>query len=122
MKTKRGRRRSRRRSKSPSRPKIPTFSGKEDNWSSFVFQFERVANCQDWSHQKKGSRLIDCLTARQKEEESIEDFVQRVYFLTLDSHPEAHQCMTDEIAVEVFLHGSKDKHAAEITMEKEPRN
>jgi hypothetical protein len=142
---------------------MPTFTGKEDKWSSFVFQFERIANRQDWSHRKRGSRLIDCLsgraleyavrlklqdyddlvvnlkrrfdikdppsvarrnmlTARQKEEESIENFAQRVYFLTLDAHPEARQCTIDEIAVEVFLRGCKDKHAAEITMEKEPHN
>ena len=153
----------RQRSKSPTRPKMPTFSGKENNWESFIYQFDRIAERQGWSNAKKGSRLVDSLsdraleytvklrlveygdlvrclerrfnvkdppsvarrrvtTARQKEDESIEDFSQRIYFLTADAYPEARQRTVNEIAVESFLRGCRDKHAAEITLDKEPVN
>jgi hypothetical protein len=140
-----------------------TFKGKDNNWESFIFQFDRVAARQGWSNAKEGSRLVDSFSdralefavklrlteyqelvrcqerrfnekdppsvahrkvtsARQKEDKSIEEFSQRIYFLTVDAYPEARQRTINEISVEAFLRGCRDKHAAEVSLEKEPQN
>lgn len=59
--------------------------------------------------------------AKQREDESLEAFSQRVHFLTLDGHPDAGENAQQQIAVEAFLIGAKDKRAAEAVMDKEPR-
>jgi hypothetical protein len=135
------------------------FSGKGDNWTTFVFQFERFARWYEWSEQKKAEKLVDCLSdkvleyavrldlegyvdlkknlarrferkdapavarrklsyIRQDESEAPEEFSQRVYFLSWDTHPNAPQDTIDEISVEVFLRGCRDKRAAEAVLEK----
>ena len=157
------RRQARRRSKSPPRPKMPTFSGEENDWESFIYQFDRIAARQGWDTAKKGSRLIDCLSgcaldyvvkhqlsgycelvrclerrfnvkdppsaarrqvslASQTEDESIEEFSQRIYSLTVDAYPKARRSTVDDIAVEAFLKGCRDKPSAEVTLDKEPRS
>lgn len=57
---------------------------------------------------------------RQREDETLEGFSQRVHFLTLDGHPEANDPTVQQIAIEAFLLGCKDKRAAETVMEREP--
>jgi hypothetical protein len=62
------------------------------------------------------------ISARQREDETLEEFSQRVHFLTLEGHPDANQATLQQIAVESFLVGCKDKRAAETVMEKDPKN
>jgi hypothetical protein len=62
------------------------------------------------------------IVAIRREEEAREDVAQRVHFLLLDAHPEVCESTMNEIAVEVFLRGSKDNHAAEVAMENDPLN
>ena len=154
--------RSRTRSKSPARRKLPTFSGgKDDSWRNFHYQFERQATQLGWNREKMGDRLIDCLdgqalgyvvrmgihdyhevvtalkerfecrdppsvarrkvvTSKQREEESLQDFGQRVYFLTLDAHPTAKTETHNQIAVDIFLRGCRSKRAAEVVIDKNP--
>lgn len=57
---------------------------------------------------------------RQKEDESIEQFSQRVHFLTLDAYEDAGSKTIHQMAVEAFLRGCKEKEAARAAMEKEP--
>ncbi len=60
-------------------------------------------------------------TIRQREDESLEEFSQRVHFLAMDGHPEAGESTQQQIAVESFLIGCKEKRAAEVVMEREPK-
>ena len=59
---------------------------------------------------------------KQTVDESVEDFSQRVHFLTLEGHPEATQKTIDVLSVEAFHRGCRDKRAAENSMNKKPRN
>lgn len=59
--------------------------------------------------------------ARQREDETLEEFSQRVHFLAMDGWPEAGDITQQQIAVEAFLIGCRDKRAAEVVMEREPR-
>jgi hypothetical protein len=43
---------------------MPTFSGKERNWDSFIYKFDRIADRQEWRDSRKLSCLIDCLSDR----------------------------------------------------------
>lgn len=58
--------------------------------------------------------------ARQREDESLSDFLQGVHFLALKGLPGANPDTLHQIAVESFLIGCKDKRAAEVVMGKEP--
>lgn len=60
-------------------------------------------------------------SVRQREDETLEEFSQRVHFLAMDGHPNAGESTQQQIAVEAFLIGCKDKRAAEVVMEREPR-
>jgi hypothetical protein len=59
---------------------------------------------------------------RQNEDESIEDYSQRVLSTTNDAYPDAPEKIVNEIAVEVFLRGLREKRVAEIVLEKSPTN
>jgi competence ComEA-like helix-hairpin-helix protein len=58
---------------------------------------------------------------KQKEEESLEQFSQRTYFLTLDGYSTAGDKTIQQLSIETFLRGCRDKEAAKAAMEKEPR-
>ena len=62
------------------------------------------------------------MSIRQKEGENLEEYSQRVQFLCMDGHPEAREETIDQIAVEAFLRGCRDKDAAKSAMEKNPRS
>ena len=57
---------------------------------------------------------------RQKEDETVEQFSQRVHFLTLDAYEDAGDKYIHQMAIEAFLRGCREKEAARAAMEKEP--
>lgn len=57
---------------------------------------------------------------KQLENENVEEFAQRVYFLALDGYESCEENMIEEIATETFLRGCRDKEATMMTMDKEP--
>lgn len=59
---------------------------------------------------------------RQKEEETFEEFSQRVHFLAMEGLPKANDSTVDQMAVEAFLRGCKDKEAAHLAMEMNPKS
>ena len=59
---------------------------------------------------------------RQKEGESLEEFSQRVHFLAMDGYPGARETTIHQMAIEAFLRGCRDKDAARVAMDKEPRD
>ena len=58
---------------------------------------------------------------KQQEHETLEEFSQRVYSLTLDAYEECEGDIIEEMAVETFLRGCKEKSAARHAMAMEPR-
>jgi hypothetical protein len=58
---------------------------------------------------------------RQSEDETLEQFSQRVHFLVIDGYPTAERKTIQQISVEAFLRGCREKDAARAAMEKEPR-
>jgi hypothetical protein len=62
------------------------------------------------------------LYARQKEDESMVDFADRIETLVKTGHPKANRQTTNEIETETFLKSCKNKEAARIVMDKEPKN
>lgn len=58
---------------------------------------------------------------RQGEEESLEEFAERAQSLSIEGYPGATSKVTDAVAVDTFLRGCREKQAALITMEKEPK-
>jgi hypothetical protein len=59
-------------------------------------------------------------TLRQTDDESLEDWSQRVHFLTIDAFPGAEPNTIHQLSVETFLRGCKEKIAAEVAMGKDP--
>ena len=57
---------------------------------------------------------------KQYENEGVEEFAQRVYFLALDGYESCEGNMLEEIATETFLRGCRDKEAAMKAMDREP--
>lgn len=57
---------------------------------------------------------------KQLENENVEEFAQRVYFLVLDGYESCEGNMIEEIATETFLLGCRDKEAAMMAMDREP--
>lgn len=55
---------------------------------------------------------------KQLENENVEEFAQRVYFLALDGYESCEGNMIEDIATETFLRGCRDKDAA--MKDKEP--
>jgi hypothetical protein len=56
---------------------------------------------------------------KQYENEGVEKFAQRVYFLALDSYESCEGNVLEEIATETFLRGWRDKEAAMKAMDRE---
>ena len=57
---------------------------------------------------------------RQQENEPLEEFSQRVYFMALDGYDRGNPEVVDQIATETFLRGCRDKEAARSVLEKDP--
>jgi hypothetical protein len=57
---------------------------------------------------------------KQYENEGVEEFAQRVYFLVLDGYQSCEGNVLEEIATETFLRGCQDKEAAMKAMDREP--
>ena len=57
---------------------------------------------------------------KQEENESLEEFSQRVHFLVMDGYPGALESTIEQIAVEHFLKGCIDHRAASVAMNKNP--
>ena len=56
----------------------------------------------------------------QTEDESIEDWSQRVHFLAINAFPGAESSTIHQMATETFLRGCKERKAAELAMQKDP--
>lgn len=59
---------------------------------------------------------------RQHEDERLQEFAQRVHFITIDGYSESGRKAIDQISTESFLRGCRDKEAARSVMEKNPKN
>jgi hypothetical protein len=46
---------------SPPPPKLPIFTGNTEEWVSFLYSFEGIAQQYDWGERKKLTRLKECL-------------------------------------------------------------
>ena len=57
---------------------------------------------------------------KQEETETLEEFSQRVHFKVMDGFPGAKERTIEQLAVEHFLKGCKDRKAASIAMDKNP--
>ncbi|VDI10634.1 Hypothetical predicted protein [Mytilus galloprovincialis] len=58
---------------------------------------------------------------RQLDGETIEEYAERVHFLTMDGYYRSNNDIIDQIATEAFLRGCQEKEAARIVIEKNPR-
>ena len=58
---------------------------------------------------------------KQEENETLEEYSQRVHFLVMDGYPGAREKTIEHISVEHFLRGCLDKRAAAVTMDKNPK-
>ena len=59
---------------------------------------------------------------KQREDESVEQFSQRMHFLALDGYPAAERKTVQQMATEAFLRGCREKEAARAAMEKNPKD
>lgn len=59
---------------------------------------------------------------KQTEEESLEEFSQRVHILVMEGYPGAPNRTVQEVSVDAFLRGCKDKRAAELATQRSPKN
>ena len=59
-------------------------------------------------------------SVKQSDEERLEEFGQRIIFLVMEGHPQAKKETIEDIAVETFSKGCKDRAAVEISMLKDP--
>jgi hypothetical protein len=57
---------------------------------------------------------------RQQEGETIEEFAQRAYFITMDGYDKCETKIVETIAIETFLRGCRDKEDANKVMERDP--
>ena len=57
----------------------------------------------------------------QEENESLEEYSQRVHFLVMDGYTGAREKTIEHLSVEYFLRGCLDKRAAEVAMDKNPQ-
>ena len=57
---------------------------------------------------------------KQEENETLEEFSQRVHFLVMNGYPGALESTIEQIAVEHFLKGCIDPRAASVAMDKNP--
>ncbi|CAC5366980.1 unnamed protein product [Mytilus coruscus] len=58
---------------------------------------------------------------RQLDGETIEEYAERVHFLTMDGYYRSKNDIIDQIGTEAFLRGCQEKEAARIVIEKNPR-
>ncbi|CAC5411290.1 unnamed protein product [Mytilus coruscus] len=58
---------------------------------------------------------------RQLDRETIEEYAERVHFLTMDGYYRSNNDIIDQIGTEAFLRGCQEKEAARIVIEKNPR-
>jgi hypothetical protein len=76
-----------------------------------------------YSHEEEPSSARRKLQyTRQKEDEPLVDFCDRVEKLVRAGHPKANRQTIREMEVEAFLKNCKDKEAAKIVMDKEPKS
>ena len=59
---------------------------------------------------------------KQSEEESLEDFLQRVLTVTIDGYDDAQIATLQQLATEAFLQGCKYKDAATLVMNESPKS
>ena len=59
---------------------------------------------------------------KQNEEESLEDFLQRVLTVTIDDYGDAQIATLQQLATEAFLRGGKLKDAATLVMNEAPNS
>ena len=57
---------------------------------------------------------------KQKETETLEEFSQPVHFKVMDGFPGAKERTIEQLEVEHFLKGCKDRNAASIALDKNP--
>ena len=60
-------------------------------------------------------------TITQADDQTLEEFADHVYDLTLEGYPKSPDEMVQTLAVDAFLKGCKDKHASLMAMEKSPK-
>ena len=77
---------------------------------------QRFGDCEQRSMKR---RLLS--VARQGEEESLEDFADRLSSLVRDSYPHGEEKMLQEISVETFFRGCREKHAVMNAVDKSPK-
>ncbi|CAG2220004.1 unnamed protein product [Mytilus edulis] len=58
---------------------------------------------------------------RQLDGETVEEYAERVHFLTMDGYYRSNNDIIDQIGTEAFLRGCQEKEAARIVIEKNPR-
>lgn len=58
---------------------------------------------------------------KQEESESLDDFADRVYVLTMDGYPDVEDYIVQELAADSFLRGCRDRQAAAVAGDKEPK-
>ena len=59
-------------------------------------------------------------SAKQKEDETLEEFADRIMELAVDALKGARESLVQSIVADVFLKGIKDKSAAAVAMDKDP--
>lgn len=59
---------------------------------------------------------------KQYEDESLQEFAQRVHFITIDGYSESGRKTVDQISTESFIRDCRDKEPARSVMEKNPKN
>lgn len=59
---------------------------------------------------------------KQYEFESLQEFPQRVHFITIDGYSESGRKAVDQISTESFIRGCRVKETARSVMEKNPKN
>ena len=59
-------------------------------------------------------------SVKQSNGETLEEFGQGIIFLVMEGHPQARKETIEEIAVETFFKGCKNRAAVEINMLKDP--
>lgn len=87
-----------------------------NSWSKLVKEMERRFSTKE----DPAAARRQLVYMRQNENESLEEFGQRIYFMAMDGYDDEKSTTIEKIAVEHFLRGIKDKHAAERAFDKAP--
>ncbi|CAC5415896.1 unnamed protein product [Mytilus coruscus] len=59
---------------------------------------------------------------RQQDNETLEEFAERVHFIAMDGYDKCNNSVIDQIGTEAFLRGCKDKEAARHVIERNPES